>query len=132
MVTFKFFLKECVRKIGQQEVRTVEDIHEMPVGQETLYHIQLGSDFATRVWAKESELERVSSIDEGQRLRNPSPDKPAAVRAGAEPTPARPSSKGRNIKPGSGKSLKIAGAHKAASKRFKKKPSTRKRGGIKR
>jgi hypothetical protein len=51
----KFRLRERVKKIGTQEIRTVEEIREG--GGEPLYSIQLGSDFATRIWAKESELE---------------------------------------------------------------------------
>jgi hypothetical protein len=51
----KFKLRDRVRKIGTQEVRTVEEIRE---GEgEPTYSIQLGRDFATRIWAKESELE---------------------------------------------------------------------------
>ena len=52
----KFKLRDRVRRIGQQEVRTVEEIRENPAEQ-TRYWIQLGSDFVTRVWAKESDLE---------------------------------------------------------------------------
>ena len=59
-----FKLKDRVRRIGQQEVRTVADIREpdehilrLNSAAETMYWIQLGSDFDTRVWAKESELE---------------------------------------------------------------------------
>ncbi len=52
----RFRLKDLVKRIGQEEVRTVEEIRETR-GAETLYWIQLGSDFATRAWAKESELE---------------------------------------------------------------------------
>jgi len=60
-----FKIKDRVRKLGQQEVRTVEDIREPdehvlrfvnPVA-ETMYWIQLGTDVDTRVWVKESELE---------------------------------------------------------------------------
>lgn len=51
----KFRLRDRVRKIGEQEVRTVEEIRE-GAGEPT-YSIQLGRDFATRIWAKESELE---------------------------------------------------------------------------
>lgn len=54
----KFKLGERVRRIGQQEVRTVEEIRENPAAG-TMYWIQLESDFATRMWAKESELELV-------------------------------------------------------------------------
>jgi hypothetical protein len=51
----KFNLRDRVMRIGVQELRTVEEIRE---GQgEPMYWIQLGSDFATRVWAKETELE---------------------------------------------------------------------------
>lgn len=53
----KFNLRDRVRIIGQPEVRTVEEIREVP-GSETKYWVQLGSDFVTRVWANESELER--------------------------------------------------------------------------
>ncbi|HTC50118.1 MAG TPA: hypothetical protein VK722_22550 [Candidatus Aquilonibacter sp.] len=54
----KFKLQQRVRKIGTKEVRTVEEIRE-GAGTEPTYSIQLGSDFATRIWAKESELEAV-------------------------------------------------------------------------
>lgn len=60
-----FELKDRVRRIGHQEVRTVEDIREpdehvlhfVNPAAETMYWIQLGTDVATRVWVKESELE---------------------------------------------------------------------------
>jgi len=60
-----FKLKDRVRRVGQEEVRTVEDIREpdehvlrfVSPAAETMYWIQLGSDFDTRVWVKESELE---------------------------------------------------------------------------
>ncbi len=52
----KFSLRGRVRIIGQPDVRTVEEIREAP-DRETVYWVQLGSDFATRVWANESELE---------------------------------------------------------------------------
>lgn len=52
----KFNLRDRVRKIGTQEVRTVEQIRD-GAGTEPNYWIQLGSDFVTRIWAKESELE---------------------------------------------------------------------------
>jgi len=53
----KFELRQRVKKIGTTEVRTVEEIREG--SGEPMYWIQLGSDFATRIWAKESELEAV-------------------------------------------------------------------------
>ncbi len=56
--------KDGVRRIGQPEVCTVEDIREpddhvlrLNPACETMYWIQLGSEFGTRLWAKESELE---------------------------------------------------------------------------
>jgi hypothetical protein len=59
-----FKLKDRVRRIGQREVRTVEDIREpdehilrLNPAAEIMYWIQLGSDFDTRVWAKESDIE---------------------------------------------------------------------------
>jgi hypothetical protein len=53
----KFKLRDRVRRTGQpEEVRTVEEIREVP-GRETMYWIQLGNDFTTRIWANESELE---------------------------------------------------------------------------
>lgn len=59
-----FKLKDRVRRIGQREVRTVEDIREpdehvlrLNPAAETMYWIQLGGDFDTRVWAKESDIE---------------------------------------------------------------------------
>jgi len=58
-----FKLKDRVRRIGQHEARTVEDIREpgehilrLNPAAETMYWIQVGNDFDTRVWAKESEL----------------------------------------------------------------------------
>ena len=64
-ISMPFKLKDPVRKVGQQGVRTVEDIREpdehflrfVNPAAETMYWIQLGSDFDTRVWVKESELE---------------------------------------------------------------------------
>jgi hypothetical protein len=59
-----FKLKDRVRRIGQPEICTVEDVREpdehilrLNPACETMYWIKLGSDFDTRVWAKESELE---------------------------------------------------------------------------
>jgi len=52
----KFNLKDRMKIIGNSDVRTVQEIREMPG--ETLYCVQLGSNFVTRVWAKESDLER--------------------------------------------------------------------------
>ncbi len=60
-----FRLKDRVRKVGQKEVRTVEDIREpdehvlgfVNPAAETMYWIQLGNDFDSRVWVKESDLE---------------------------------------------------------------------------
>jgi hypothetical protein len=53
----KFRLRQLVKKIGMPEVRTVEEIRESDG--EPMYSIQLGRDFATRIWVKESELEAV-------------------------------------------------------------------------
>ena len=52
----RFKLNDRVMKDGEWTVRTVHEIREEP-GAETLYRVQLGNDFATRIWAKESELE---------------------------------------------------------------------------
>jgi hypothetical protein len=59
-----FKLKDRVRRIGQSEVCTVVDIREpddhilrLNPACETMYWIQLGSDFDTHVFVKESELE---------------------------------------------------------------------------
>jgi hypothetical protein len=52
----KFKLRDLVRRIGHDETRTVQEIREGDG--EPLYSIQLGLDFATRVWAKESEVEK--------------------------------------------------------------------------
>jgi hypothetical protein len=57
----KFKLRAHVRRVDQDEVRTVEEIRENPAA-ETLYSIQLGRDFATRVWAKEGDLEQVEWV----------------------------------------------------------------------
>ena len=51
----KFKLRDVVRRIGHDETRTVEEIREG--SGELMYWVQLGLDFATRVWARESELE---------------------------------------------------------------------------
>ena len=56
----KFRLRDRVKQVGQSQVRTVEQIRESPT-EETMYWIQLGSDCGSRLWAKESELELVSS-----------------------------------------------------------------------
>jgi len=56
----KFRLRDSVKRVGQQEVRTVMEIRPNPA-EETMYWIQLGSNCASRVWAKESELELVAS-----------------------------------------------------------------------
>jgi hypothetical protein len=53
---FKFKLEDRVRMIGKPEVRTIKEIREIPGG-ETKYWVQLGSEFDTRVWARESQLE---------------------------------------------------------------------------
>ena len=59
-----FKLKDRVRRIGQPEVCTVEDVREpddeilrLNPNCETMYWIQLGDDFDARAWVKESELE---------------------------------------------------------------------------
>ncbi|HLY61960.1 MAG TPA: hypothetical protein VKV95_14535 [Terriglobia bacterium] len=52
----KLKIKDRVRINGRREVLTVEEIREIPGG-ETTYWVQLGTNFATREWAKESELE---------------------------------------------------------------------------
>jgi hypothetical protein len=59
MAGYEFNLHDRVRCKGQQEVRTVEQIRDNPPG-EPLYFVQLGRDFATSVWVKESELELVA------------------------------------------------------------------------
>jgi hypothetical protein len=56
----EFKLRDRVRRKGQQEIRTVEEIRENPAA-ETKYWIQLGTDFATRLWADEGELELLCS-----------------------------------------------------------------------
>lgn len=53
----KFNSRDPVRIIGNPDVRTVQGIREMPGG-ETLYCVQVGRDFVSRIWAKESDLER--------------------------------------------------------------------------
>jgi len=53
----KFKLRDRVRIVGNPDARTVQEVREMPGG-ETLYCVQLGSDFVSRVWAKESDLQR--------------------------------------------------------------------------
>ena len=52
----KFKIKDRVSIKGKPEVFTVEEIREIP-GDETKYWVQLGTNFATREWAKEGELE---------------------------------------------------------------------------
>ena len=60
----KFNLRDYVKKIGTQGVRTVEEIRE-GAGTEPTYSIQLGLDFTTRIWPKESELEQVLCSEQG-------------------------------------------------------------------
>jgi len=59
-----FKLKDRVKRIGEQEVFTVENIHEpdehvlgLNPAAETMYLIQPGEDVASRLVVKESELE---------------------------------------------------------------------------
>jgi hypothetical protein len=63
----KFALRQYVRKIGQKEVRSVEQISELEPGSETLYSVQLGADFVTREWIKESDLEAITPTAEQQK-----------------------------------------------------------------
>lgn len=95
-----------VRRIGQHEVCTVEEIRENSYA-ETMYWIQLGGDFATRVWAKESELE----LSDENRVM-------------AHPIDVRDKHIGGR-KRGRGKSVKIVKVKKRPSSRFKKKPPKR-------
>ena len=53
----KFKLRDRVRIVGNPDLRTVREIREMPGG-ETLYCVQLGDDFVSRMWVKESDLLR--------------------------------------------------------------------------
>jgi len=55
----KFGLRAAVRKAGEKVVRSVHEIREEP-DTEPMYSVQIGRDFATRVWAKQNELEAVS------------------------------------------------------------------------
>jgi len=59
-----FKLKDRVRRIGDQEIRTIEDIREpdeyilrLNPTVETKYWVQRGDDIASRVLVNESELE---------------------------------------------------------------------------
>jgi len=52
----KFNLRDTVRRKGGGDIRTVEEIRQDKNG-DWMYWIQLGSDFVTREWAKEDELE---------------------------------------------------------------------------
>lgn len=52
----KYQLRDRVKRADREEVRTVQQIREIP-GVENLYWVQLGNDTATSEWAKESELE---------------------------------------------------------------------------
>lgn len=54
----KFKLRDRVKKIGTQEVRTVEEIRDG--AGEPMYWCQLGSDLANRIWVQEYELEAAS------------------------------------------------------------------------
>ena len=56
MTKSMFKLRDRVTIAGSPDVRTVEEIRENPDA-ETMYWVQLGSDFVTRLWARESELE---------------------------------------------------------------------------
>ena len=62
----QFKSKDRVRRIGQDEVGTVKDIHEpdeyivrLNPYAETMYWIQLGDDTESCLWVKESNLELV-------------------------------------------------------------------------
>ena len=53
----KFQLRDKVKRIGNDEVRIVAQV-VVRADMETTYSIQLGADVSTRMWAKESELEK--------------------------------------------------------------------------
>ena len=63
MANYKFNLDDQVRRIGEQEVRTVKQLRDNPNG-DPLYLIQRGLDAATGEWAKESELELVAKAQQ--------------------------------------------------------------------
>jgi hypothetical protein len=77
----RFSLRDSVIKDGEKSTRTVEEIRD-GAGTEPTYSIQLGSDFATRIWAKESELEPAAKCQrnvkalglDGVSLRTAEPD----------------------------------------------------------
>ena len=53
----KFKLFERVKKFGESEVRTVQHVFAFE-GEEVIYELQLGAKVGSRVWARESELEK--------------------------------------------------------------------------
>ncbi len=53
----KFRLNDRVKKLGELEVRTVKRVLAFD-GREVLYEIQLGDKVNTRLYARESELEK--------------------------------------------------------------------------
>lgn len=59
MADYKFNLNDRVRRIGQQEVRTVVQRADDPRG--TRYYLQLGRDGASGQWAFEQDLELVEA-----------------------------------------------------------------------
>ncbi len=114
-----FRLRDRVRRIGHDETRTVEEIREG--AGETMYSIQLGLDFATRLWARESELENAPDFI-----------RPDHVSSGM---PARPS-KGPNTKrvgkkvgkKPAGKTGITRNAYKVSTRKASRKKPPRKRG----
>jgi hypothetical protein len=66
----KFKLRDRVRIVGNPDVRTVQEIREIS-GSEILYSVQLGKDFVTRIWAKESDLERPDPTAPHNRICRP-------------------------------------------------------------
>lgn len=59
MANYKF--KERNRVVYKGEVRSVQQIRDSPPG-EPLYFVQRGRDFATNIWATESELKSAKHI----------------------------------------------------------------------
>jgi hypothetical protein len=114
-----FRLRDRVRRIGHDETRTIEEIREG--AGEPMYSIQLGLDFATRLWARESELENAPDFI-----------RPDHVSSGM---PARPS-KGPNTKrvgkkvgkKPAGKTGITRNAYKVSTRKASRKKPPRKRG----
>jgi len=108
----KFKLHDGVMKDGEWSFRTVLDTREAP-GAEIQYLVQVGDDSATRMWAKESELEPepkelpANKKERGKRIRNAGNFGKVKVVSGHKTAPRRRLKRANTKGRGRGKSIRL-------------------------